>query len=165
MLKPEQGTLVKKVKYDQMKARGPVDQYRAVLEQEGTPLSAEQLTQIQTMLNTQNQAIRDEASRLVTTEIQALEPGAMQAVINEYLAQQAQQQQQQQNPQQNNRNNNNNSAVNSVNQNRVAQQIIQKTLPLVSRQKALLEAATKQQIQLRVFTPQQVASYKLSSMQ
>jgi hypothetical protein len=90
----------------------------------------------------------------------------MQTVINEYLAQQAQQTQQQQNPQQqNNRNNNNSSAVNNVAQNRVAQQIIQKTLPAVSRQKAVVEGATTQQILTRVFTPQQVASYRLAAMQ
>jgi hypothetical protein len=163
-LTPEQAKLVKKVKYDQMKARGPVDRYRAILEMEGTPLTPEQVTQIQTMLTTQNTAIRAAATTLVQKEIQALDPGAMQAVINEYLAQQAQQTQQQQNPQQNSRNNNNNN-VNSVAQNRVAQQIIQKMLPEVSKQKALLEGATNAQIQTRVFTPQQVASYKLASMQ
>lgn len=165
MLTPEQGKLIKKVKYDQMKARGQVDKYRAILEQEGTPLSAEQVTQIQRMLDTQNQAIRTAATTLVTKEVQALEPGAMQAVIDEYLAQQTQQQQQQQNQQFNRNNNNNNNAVNNVAQNRVAQQIIQKTLPEVSKQKALLEAATFQRIQTTVFTPQQVANYKLASMQ
>jgi hypothetical protein len=160
MLKPEQGALVKKVKYDQIKARGPVDKYRGILEQEGTPATPEQLTQIQQILNTTNQAVRNFAQGLVTTEIQALEPGALQAAAQQIIQQQAQQQQQQQNPQQNR----NNTNVNNVAQNGVAQQIVSKVISQVSVQRARLDQIAFEQILTRVLTPAQQASYKVANI-
>ena len=166
MLKPEQGQLVKKVKYDQIKARGPVDKYRGILEEEGTPLTPEQATQIQQILNTTNQAVRTYAQGLVTTEINALEPGALQAAAEQIIQQQQQQQQQQQNQNQDprNRGNANNNAVNNVNQNGVAQQIVGKVMPQVSIRKSQQDKVAVDTILTRVLTPAQQASYKVSQL-
>jgi hypothetical protein len=160
MLKPEQGVLIKKVKYDQIKSRGPVDRYRGILEEEGTPLTPEQVTQIQQLLNAANQATRTFAQGLVTTEINALEPGALQAAAQQILQQQQQQQQQQQNPQQNRGNPN----VNNVAQNGVAQQIVSKVIGQVSTQHSRLDKIANDQIMTRVLTPAQQASYKIQGL-
>ena len=161
MLKPEQQPFIKKMKYDQIKARGPVDKYRAILEEEGTPLTPEQTTQIQTILNTSNQAVRTFAQGLVTTEIQALPPGALQAAAEQILQQQQQQEKQQQDPRQNRGNNN---AVNNVNQNGVAQQIVSKVINQVSVRHAQQDKVATDTIMTKVLTPAQQASYKVSQM-
>jgi hypothetical protein len=160
LLKPEQGAFVKKVKYDQIKARGPVDKYRGILEEEGTPLTPEQVTQIQQLLNAASQATRTFAQGLVTTEINALEPGALQAAAQQIIQQQQQQQQQQQNPQQNR----NNTNVNNVGQNGVAQQIVSKVIGQVSTQHSRLDKIANDQVMTRVLTPAQQASYKVHSL-
>lgn len=160
MLKPEQQPFVKNVKFDQIKARGGADKYRGILEQEGTPLTPAQFTQIQALINTSNTAVRNFAQTLVTTEIQALAPGALQAAALQYQQQQQQLEQQQQNPQQNR---NNNNQLNNVNQNTVAQQIVGKVLPQVSVQRGRLEKAASDSI-LRVLSPAQQASYKVNQM-
>ena len=162
MLKPEQQPVVKKLKYDQIKARGGVERLRGIMEQEGTPLTQDQITQIQSLFNASNQSVRTYAQGLVQQEVQALSPGALQLAAQQGAAQQNQQNQQNQN-QNFNRGNNNNNNVNNVNQNQVAQQIIGKLLPEVSKRHAVLDKTTMDAIQARVFTPAQVASYKLSS--
>jgi hypothetical protein len=158
MLKPEQAPFIKKMKYDQIKSRGPVDKYRGVLEEEGTPLTPEQITQIQQILNASNQATRTFAQGLVTTEINALPEGALQAAAQQILQQQNQQQHQ--NPQQNRGNPN----VNNVNQNGVAQQIVSKVISQVSVQHARQDKVATDTIMSRVLTPAQQASYKVNTM-
>jgi hypothetical protein len=148
-LKPDQQPVVKKFKYDIIKQRGPLDRVRAILEEEGTPMTPEQATTVQALFNSQNQAIRNFAQQLVQTEVEALPPSAFQPVP---------QQNQNQNQGRNNNNNQNN-----VNQNPAAQQIVSKVLPQVSVRKALLEKATIDSI-MKVLTPAQVASYKLNSL-
>lgn len=150
-LKPDQQPVVKKFKYDIIKQRGPLDRIRAILEEEGTPLTPEQTTQVQALFNSQNQGIRNFAQQLVQTEVEALPPSAFQPLP-----------QQQQNQNQNQQRNNNNQ--NNVNQNPAAQQIVSKVLPQVSVRKALLEKATIDSIMMKVLTPAQVASYKLNSL-
>jgi hypothetical protein len=143
-LNPDQTTIVKKFKYDQIKAKGGADRYRAILEQEGTPLTPEQLTQVRNLFNAQNQAVRVFAEQKVQEEMAkqtSLEPPA-----------QPNQNSSQQRPNPNN-----------VNQNPVAQQIVSTVMPLVSRQHAILEKATGDTI-LKLLTPQQVASYKIKSL-
>jgi hypothetical protein len=143
-LNPDQSTIVKKYKYDQIKAKGGVEKYRAILEQEGTPLTAEQTNQIRNLFNAQNQAVRAFAEKQVTDEMAkhaSLEPPAP-ANPNPN--------QQRPNP-------------NNVNQNPIAQQIVSTLMPLVSRQHALLERTTGDTI-LKLLTPSQVASYKINSL-
>ena len=148
-LEPEQGKVIKKFKYDQIKAKGGAERYRAILEEEGTPLTPEQLAQIQSLFNSQNQAIRQAAELLVQKELDAAPP---------QLPQPAPAQNQQNNQQQQNRGNQNN-----VNQNPLAQQIVAKVMPQVSIQRARLEKVTQDTI-LKTLTPPQVASYKLNSL-
>jgi hypothetical protein len=159
MLKPDQGNVVKKMKVDQIKSRGGVDRYRGILEQEGTPLTPEQITTIQNLLNVEATQVRNAAQVLVQAKIQALPAGALQAA---YDAQWRAQQQQLQQQQQQNRNNNNNNQ-NNVNQNQVAQQIIGDVLPDVSKQHARFKAVVEEQI-LKQMTPPQQASYKINMM-
>ena len=143
-LNPDQGTIIKKYKFDQIKARGGADRYRAILEQEGTPLTPEQLTQVRNLINAQNQAVRQFAEQKVQEEMSkqtSLEPPAP-----------PNQDQNQQRPNPNN-----------INQNPVAQKIVSTVMPLVSRQHALLEKATSDTI-LKLLTPSQVASYKINSL-
>jgi len=143
-LNPDQGTIVKKFKYDQIKARGGADRYRAILEQEGTPLTPEQLTEIRNRFNALNVAVRQFAEQKVQEEmgkLATLEPPP-----------QPNQNQNQQRPNPNN-----------VNQNPVAQKIVSTVMPLVSRQHAILEKTTNDTI-LKVLTPPQVASYKINTL-
>jgi len=141
-----------------------VDKYRGILEQEGTPLTAEQITQIQQILNASNQAVRTYAQGLVTTEINALEPGALQAAAQQIIQQEQQQQQQNQNQDPRNRGNNNNNVVNNVNRNGVAQQIVSKVISQVSVRHAQQDKVATDTIMSRVLTPAQQASYKVSQM-
>ena len=147
MLDAEQGKVIKKYKYDQIKAKGGAERYRAILEEEGTPLTPEQLTQIQNLFNGQNQAIRAAAELLVQKELDAAGPQAAVPPQN----------QQNDNGQQNRGNTNN------VNQNPLAQQIVAKVMPQVSVQRARLEKVTQDTI-MKTLTPPQVASYKLNSL-
>ena len=73
-LKPEQRPVVKKLKYDQIKARGGADRMRAILEEEGTPLTPEQFTQLQAIFNAQNQALRQYTTNLVQEAVAKLPP-------------------------------------------------------------------------------------------
>jgi hypothetical protein len=142
-LNPDQSTIIKKYKYEEIKKKGGAERYRAILEQEGTPLTAEQLNQIRNLINAQNQATRQFAEKQVTDEMAkqpTMEPPA------------------QPNPNPNQQRNPNN-----VNQNPIAQQIVSTLMPLVSRQHALLERTTADTI-LKLLTPPQVASYKINSL-
>jgi hypothetical protein len=152
-LDPPQAAEIKKFKYAQIKARGGVERYRGIMEEEGTPLTPEQTTQIQSLMNATNQAVRQFADNLVGQEMAAvpsLEPPP--------LPTQNQNQNQNQNQYQNQNRNPNNVA-----QNPVAQQIVAKVMPDVSRRHAAQDRALTETI-MRVLTPQQVASYKLSTM-
>jgi hypothetical protein len=160
MLKPEQGAIVKKMKYDQIKSRGGVDRYRGILESEGTPLTPEQIQSIQNLINAEAQGVRNAAQTMVQAKIQALPEGALQAAAQQYLAEQQRLQQQQNNPQQYR---NNNNQQNNVNQNQEAQKIIAEVLPEVSKQHARLGAVMEESI-LKVMTPSQQASYKLNKL-
>jgi hypothetical protein len=142
-LNPDQGAIVLKYKYDQIKARGGAERYRAIMDEAKTPLTPEQLTQIQNLINAQNQAVRQYADKLVGDEIAktpSLDPPP-------------------QPPNQNGQRPN----PNNVNANPVAQQMVAKLMPQVSKQHALLEKTTGDTI-LKLLTPPQVASYKLSNL-
>ena len=142
-LNPDQATVIKKYKYDQIKARRGAELWRGIMEEEGTPLAPEQLTQIQQLFNAQNQLARQYADQLVQAEMTkapTLEPPPLPA-----------------NQQQQNRNPNN------VAQNPVAQQIIQKVMPEVSKRHAILEKSLEDTI-LKTLTPPQVASFKLNKL-
>ena len=142
-LNPDQATVIKKYKYDQIKARKGAELWRGIMEEEGTPLAPEQLTQIQQLFNAQNQLARQYADQLVQAEMTkapTLEPPPLPA-----------------NQQQQNRNPNN------VAQNPVAQQIIQKVMPEVSKRHAILEKSLEDTI-LKTLTPPQVASFKLNKL-
>lgn len=142
-LNPDQGAIVTKYKFDQIKARGGAERYRAIMEEEKTPLTPEQLTQITNLINAQNQAVRQFAEKLAQDEISkapSLEPPP-------------------QPPNQNGQRPN----PNNINANPVAQQIVAKLMPQVSKQHALLEKTTGDTI-LKLLTPPQVASYKLNNL-
>jgi hypothetical protein len=143
-LNADQQPVIKKYKYDQIKARGGAERYRAILEQEGTPLTPEQLAQIQALFNGQNQAVRQYTEQLVQQELANAPPQP------DPVPQPNQQQPQ-------NRNQNN------VNQNPLAQQIVAKLLPQVSVRRATLEKVTQETI-MKLLTPPQVASYKINSL-
>jgi hypothetical protein len=142
-LNPDQGTIVKKYKYDQIKAKGGADRYRAILEQENTPLTPEQFTQIRNLFNAQNQAVRVFADQKVQEEM------AKQASLDP--------------PPQPPNPNGSRPNPNNVNSNPVAQRIVSTVMPLVSRQHAILEKATGDTI-MKLLTPPQVASYKINSL-
>jgi hypothetical protein len=142
-LNPDQGTIVKKYKYDQIKAKGGADRYRAILEQENTPLTPEQFTQIRNLFNAQNQAVRVFADQKVQEEM------AKQTSLDPPPAPP--------NP------NGSRPNPNNVNSNPVAQRIVSTVMPLVSRQHAILEKATGDTI-MKLLTPPQVASYKINSL-
>jgi hypothetical protein len=149
-LDPPQAAEIKKYKYAQIKARGGVERYRGIMEEEGTPLTPEQTTQIQSLMNASNQAVRQYADNLVGQEMAAvpsLEPPPTATPTNQ------------------NQNNQNyqNRNPNNVAQNPVAQQIVAKVMPEVSKRHAGQDRALTETI-MRVLTPQQVASYKLSTM-
>jgi hypothetical protein len=149
-LDPPQAAEIKKYKYSQIKARGGVERYRGIMEEEGTPLTPEQITQLQQLFNASNQAVRQFADGLVEKEMAAaptLEPPPLPPGQNN----------QNQNQNQQNRNPNN------VNQNPVAQQIVAKLMPEVSKRHAAQDRALTETI-MKVLTPPQVASYKLSTM-
>jgi hypothetical protein len=143
-LKPDQASIVKKLKYEQIKSKGGAERIRGILEEEGTPATAEQLTQIQNLYNTSNQSLRTWAQEYVLKAMETTPP-----------PQQQQQQQQQQNNQ-NRGNNNNNQAF----QQYIAQ-MAQSLLPQVSKQRAQIEQATVNSV-MRILTPAQVASYKIN---
>lgn len=147
-LNPPQGKIVKKYKYDQIKARGGVERYRAIMEEEGTPLTAEQRTQIQALFNSQNQGVRQYAEELAQKEI-ASKP------LEQFLPPPPQQNQQQ-NP-------NYRPNPNNVDQNPRLQEIVADLLPEVSKRRAVLEKVTQDTI-MKLLTPSQVASYKLNSL-
>jgi hypothetical protein len=152
-LDPPQAAEIKKYKYAQIKARGGVERYRGIMEEEGTPLTPEQTTQIQSLMNATNQAVRQFADNLVGQEMAAvpsLEPPPPTTTNQNQNQNQNQYQNQNRNP-------------NNVAQNPVAQQIVAKVMPEVSRRHAAQDRALTETI-MRVLTPQQVASYKLSTM-
>ena len=141
-LNPDQGSVVKKFKYQQIKSKGGPERFRGIMEEEGTPLKPEQFSQIQALFNSQNQAIRQAAEQLVDQELARTPPQP------EPTAAQNEQRGRNQN---------------SVNQNPVAQQIVAKVLPQVSVQRARLEKVTLDTI-LKLLTPAQIASYKINSL-
>ncbi|HET9220334.1 MAG TPA: hypothetical protein VFR18_25365 [Terriglobia bacterium] len=143
-LNPDQADVIKKLKYDQIKAKGGAERYRGIMEQEGTPLTPEQVTQIQSLFNVQNRAVREFAEQMVQQEMDkaaTLEPPPPPA----------------------NQQNQNRPNPNNVAQNPVAQQIVAKVMPEVSRRHAILERSLNDTI-MKVLTPAQVASYKLNSL-
>jgi len=126
-----------------------VERYRGIMEQEGTPLTPEQTAQIQRLFDAQNQALRQFAEQTVQKEMDqatTLEPPPAPPAQN-----------------QNQNQNQNRPNPNNVAQNPVAQQIVAKAMPLVSRQRALLDRSLTDTI-MKVLTPPQVASYKLNSL-
>ena len=143
-LNPDQGTIIKKYKYDQIKAKGGADRYRAILEQEGTPLTPEQFNEIRNRFNALNLATRQFAEQKVQEEM------GKQATLEPPPQPNQNQNQQRPNP-------------NNINQNPIAQQIVSTVMPLVSRQHAILEKTTNETI-LKVLTPPQVASYKINTL-
>jgi hypothetical protein len=145
-LNPTQGKIVKKLKYDQIKARGGSERYRAIMEEEGTPLTPEQTTQIQQLVNAQNQAIRQFAQQQVQQEMTTNPPPETMPA-----------------PDPNQQQGRGRGNANSVGQNPYAQQVVAKLMPIVSRQRVLIEKTTTDQI-MKLFTPSQVASYKLNSL-
>ena len=68
-LNPEQATFIQKVKYDQIKAKGGAERYRGIMLEQGTPLTAEQLTTIQSLHNANNQLARQYADQMVQAEM------------------------------------------------------------------------------------------------
>jgi hypothetical protein len=141
-LNPDQGSVVKKFKYAQIKSKGGAERFRGILEEEGTPLTTEQFSQIQALFNSQNQAIRQVAQQLVDQELARTPPQPESAAAQDGERGRNQ---------------------NSVNQNPVAQQIVAKVLPQVSVQRARLEKVTLDTI-LKLLTPAQIASYKINSL-
>jgi hypothetical protein len=147
-LNPDQADVVIKYKYDQIKAKGGVERYRAIMEQEKTPLTPEQITQIQSLFNVQNQAVRQFAEQMVQQEMDkatTLEPPPPAG------------------NQTGNQQNQNRPNPNNVAQNPVAQQIVAKVMPEVSKRHAILERSLTETI-MKLLTPPQVASYKLNSL-
>jgi hypothetical protein len=146
-LDPPQAAEIKKYKYAQIKARGGVERYRGIMEEEGTPLTPEQISEIQRLFNATNQAVRQFADNLVGQEMAAapsLQPPPQ--------TNQNQNQNQYQNPNPNN-----------VNQNPVAQQIVAKVMPEVSKRHAAQDRALTDTV-MKLLTPPQVASYKLNTL-
>jgi hypothetical protein len=138
---------VKKFKYDQIKAKGGAERYRAIMEEEGTPLAPEQFTQIQALFNAQNQAVRQFAEQQVQQEMASNPPPTTLPTP----------------PPQQNQGRGNNQNVNSVGQNPYAQSVVAKVMPVVSKQRVGIERITQEQI-MKLLTPPQVASYKLNSL-
>jgi len=152
-LDPPQAAEIKKYKYAQIKARGGVERYRGIMEEEGTPLAPEQMQQIQQLINATNGAVRSYADNLVGQEMAAvpsLEPPPTTTTQN-------------QNQNNQNQNNQNRPNPNNVNQNPVAQQIVAKVMPEVSKRHAIQDRVLTENV-MKVLTPPQVASYKLSTM-
>jgi hypothetical protein len=146
MLDAPQQPVVKKLKYDEIKARGGAERIRGILGEEGTPLTPEQQTQVQALFDSQSQAIRQYAEQLVTEEISKLSADDLKPPAPDPKSQQ-----------------NRNVNPNNVNQNPRAQQIVSKLLPMVSVRRAALERATIDTV-MKVLTPAQVASYKLNTL-
>ena len=144
-LKPEQQRTVRKVKYAQIKERGGANRIRAILEEEGTPLTADQFTKVQSLFTAEVQAIRDYAQQLVDQELQGVPPEALQPI-----------------PQAQGRGGPN-GGPNNVNQNPRAQQIVAKLLPMVSIRRAQTEKVTLDTV-MKLLTPAQVASYKVNTL-
>ncbi len=144
MLHPDQQPVIKKLKYDEIKQRGGAEEVRGILAEEDTPLTPEQLTKIQQLFDAASQGIQRFTEDIVTKEISKLSPEDLKPPAADSDATPTG------NP-------------NNVNQNPRAQQIVGELLPQVSRQNALLQKATKDSV-MKVLTPAQVASYKLSSL-
>jgi hypothetical protein len=143
-LNPDQGTVIKKYKYDQIKVRGGAERYRGIMLEEGTPLTPEQLTQIQQLINASNQLARNYAEQLVQTEMTAV--GSFDLPPNTPALP-----------------NGNRPNPNNVPQNPAAQKVVAKVMPEVSKRHAILEKGLEDTI-LKTLTPPQVASYKLNKM-
>ena len=120
------------------------------MEEEGTPLTEQQISDIQRLINATNQAVRSFADTEVGKEMAAvpsLEPPPPPASQN----------------QNNQTQNQNRPNPNNVPQNPIAQQIVAKVMPEVSKRHALQDRLLTETI-LKTLTPPQVASYKLSTM-
>jgi len=145
MLNAEQRPPIKRLKYDQIKVRGGADRIRAIMEEEDTPLTAAQLTQVTSLYNAQNQSLRQFAAQLAQDGLAALPPAATPARGTQNSQPQG------------------NFNPNNVNNNPQAQQVVAQVLPKVSVQRALLDKATIETV-MKLLTPPQVASYKLNTM-
>jgi hypothetical protein len=145
MLNPAQRPSIKRLKFDQIKVRGGADRIRAIMEEEDTPLTAAQLTQVTSLYNAQNQSLRQFATQLAQDAFAALPPAATTARGTQNSQPQV------------------NFNPNNVNNNPQAQQVVAQVLPKVSVQRALLDKATIDTV-MKLLTPPQVASYKLNAM-
>ena len=145
MLTPAQRPPIKRLKFDQIKVRGGADRIRAIMEEEDTPLTAEQLTQVTSLYNAQNQSLRQFATQLAQDAFAVLPPAAPTARGTQNSQPQG------------------NFNPNNVNNNPQAQQIVAQVLPKVSVQRALLDKVTIDTV-MKLLTPPQVASYKLNAM-
>jgi hypothetical protein len=143
-LDAEQGKVVKKYKYDQIKARGGAERWRGIMLEEGTPLTPEQTTQITQLINANNQLTRHYADQLVDAEIKAV--GSFDLPPNTP-----------------NMPNGSFPNPNNVAQNPAAQKVVAKLMPEVSKRHAVLDRGLEETI-LKILTPAQVASYKLNKM-
>jgi hypothetical protein len=143
-LDSEQGKVVKKYKYDQIKARGGAERWRGIMLEEGTPLTPEQSTTITQLINANNQLTRNYADQLVDAEMKAV--GSFDLPPNTP-----------------NLPNGNRPNPNNVPQNPAAQKVVAKIMPEVSKRHAALDRGLEETI-LKTLTPPQVASYKLNKM-
>ena len=143
-LNPDQGTVIKKYKYDQIKGRGGAERWRGIMLEEGTPLTPEQSTQISQLINANTQLTRNYAEQLVQAEMTAV--GSFDLPPNTP-----------------NLPNGNRPNPNNVPQNPAAQKVVAKIMPEVSKRHAALDRGLEETI-LKTLTPSQVASYKLNKM-
>jgi hypothetical protein len=145
-LKPAQSSIIKRFKYDQIKSRGGTERIRSIMEEEGTPLTEQQITQIQALFNESNQTLRTWAQQLVLKQMET-EPPPLQA----------------QNQNQNqNRGNNNQGQQGQPNPLQQYQQTMRdKLMPRVAQERSRIENAMMNSV-MKVLTPSQVASYKIN---
>ena len=141
-LKPEQGSIIKKLKYEQIKAKGGAERIRGILEEEGTPLSADQIPKIQALFNESNQALRTQAQAMVLKAMETNPPPQQQPNTNQ------------------NRGNNNQQQQQSPQQQYMAN-LANQLLPQVAKLRQQLDNATMNSV-MRILTPAQVASYKIN---
>lgn len=140
MMNKDQQAVVKRFKYDQIKSRGGSERIRGILEEEGTPLTEQQTTQVAGFFNQSNQELRQWANTFVLQQVTATPPPAQQPQNNQNRGNQPGQP----NPQQ-----------------QYIQQMTQQLLPKVAAQRAAMDNATMNSV-MKVLTPSQVASYKIN---
>ena len=140
LMKPDQQATIKRFKYEDIKSRGGAERIRGILEEEGTPLTPEQIPQIQALFNDSNQGLRTWANQVVQQQMEKQPPPEQQ-------------------PNQQNRNQNFQQQPNPLDQYR--QQMVATMLPAVAKQRAQIESAMMTSV-MRVLTPSQVASYKIN---